>query len=126
MVTVMVGIVHVLQRILLVWSYRWYRLVTPTALRDSIDWVVGPDEIASMTFFSSSALPNAHSVVLTAKGFYAHGYDTVIAPSPFAKLKRVVLGPIILAANIVITVLTAGASTAVVAGGKAGACGHTR
>jgi hypothetical protein len=70
---------------------------TPARLRDSIDWVVGPDEIASMNHFISRALPNAHSVVLAAKGFYSHGYDTVIAPSRWANLQRVVLGPIILA-----------------------------
>lgn len=68
-------VVFTFQKLILIVSYWWFRLVTPRHLRDSISWVVGPTDVASMTLFLSKAIPRSYSVALRQNPFYNTHYD---------------------------------------------------
>lgn len=90
--------IHLLQRVLLVCSYWLYRLLSRHGGK-TIAWVVGVDEIASMAFHIACAIPNSHSVALSAHKYYGFRYDTELRPAPsptLALFTRAVAGPIIL------------------------------
>src|SRR5690606_18670199 len=72
-------VVHGLQRVLLVISYWWHRLFGRRSQRDTIDWVVGPHEVASMVQLITRATPQAFSVLLRPNRYYsAAQYDLTL------------------------------------------------
>ena len=90
---------------MLVCSYWFYRLMTPRAKRDSIDWVVGAVETASMIHQIADALESAKSVNLTSSLYYRFRYDydhdhdhdqLTSAGRRFVFLRMTVLRPILL------------------------------
>lgn len=64
-----------MQKILLVGSYWWYRMFLPKSDRDSVDWVVGPVDIASVVQQFDSALANSVSVNFAPQHLYNFSYD---------------------------------------------------
>ena len=70
-----VRLVFVVQKMLLVVSHWWFRLVTPQQSKDTISWVVGPREVASMNLFLAKAIPRSYSVSLTSNTYYFEHYD---------------------------------------------------
>jgi hypothetical protein len=91
---------HLLQRGLLHLAWGWFTVTTRRAHRNSIDWVVGTDEVASMIHNISSALPNAESVSLSTHPFYTFQYDHELRQggSPRIRaLRRIVVAPVMLA-----------------------------
>ena len=90
---------------MLVCSYWFYRLVTPRAKRDSIDWVVGPMELASMVYQIARALPNNYSVSFSDSAFYAFKYDYMYKPKLSARHRvwqKLFFGPLLLGRLIVL------------------------
>lgn len=67
--------VFLAQKLLLVVSYWFHRLTMPASARGSIDWVVGPDELASVVFHVRRSLPGSYSVCFTQDGAYDFDYD---------------------------------------------------
>ncbi len=88
------------QRVLLTVTFYWFRLVTPSRKRRSIDWVVGPDETASVVHQISSAVPRTYSVCFTARDSYDFNYD--YRPSALRSKRgrawyRAVVAPVLMA-----------------------------
>jgi hypothetical protein len=93
---VLTRLAHRTQRILLTASYWWYRLLDPRSQRDSIDWVVGPHEVASMVKFITRATPNSFSVLLHTNRYYpAADYDKTL-PDGLGRVRIALAGPVIL------------------------------
>ena len=80
---------QIFQRILLVLSYWACRVVIPRQRKDSIDWVVEPDDIASMSFFISNAVAHSRYVVIRPNQYYLHSRCNT-------KFTNTVRGPLIL------------------------------
>lgn len=89
--------IHAAQRILLWLSYYGHRWLGPRKWRDSIDWVVGPHEVASMTHFISSAVPNSLTVVLRPNRFYDNDYDITLG-NRYSTAKRLLKGALMIGA----------------------------
>jgi hypothetical protein len=90
-----VRVVFAAQKLILIGSYWWFRLTTPQALRNSISWVVGPTEVASMTLFLSRAIPGSYSVALRQNPFYSTRYDFGDAQLPKRTFLRWIALPIL-------------------------------
>lgn len=88
------------QRILLVAAFQWYRVFDRRSRRDSIDWVVGADELASLVHQIRQALPGSYSVSFTQDGTYQLDYDYSYreASSPRRRAwRKLLFGPVVLA-----------------------------
>lgn len=95
----MLRLIVFVQRFLLRLSYAWYRLATPASKRESIDWVVGVNELASMVYQVSRALPGSYSVSLARGGAYNFDYDVMYrrGASASANARRaLIIGPLVL------------------------------
>lgn len=86
------------QRVLLRLSYRFHRLLTPRALRASIDWIVGPDELASCLAQIRAAVPGTYAVSFLHEATYDARYDygPLQGGPRWRALRRLVVGPILL------------------------------
>lgn len=94
----MVTLLALGQRALLILSYHLHRLLTPRALRGSIDWVVGPDELASCLHQIRSAVPGTFAVSFLNEVAYDARYDVgPLRGSPRRRaLTRLIVGPVLL------------------------------
>lgn len=98
--SVRVRMLHLLQRVLLHTAWAWFAVTTRRRDRDSIDWVVGTDEVASMIHNITQALPRAESVCLAPHPFYSFRYDHELRDggSPRMRaLRRMLVAPVMLA-----------------------------
>jgi hypothetical protein len=87
-----------LQRVLLVVARSWYAMVDRRQ-RDSVRWVVGPEEIASMVRQVSEVVPGSVSVSLSRHAFYEVSYTFSLRREGVGildVLERVLKPPIIL------------------------------
>ncbi len=92
-------IVQACQRTALRMSYWAHRLTTGRSRRDSISWVVGPDDVASMVVQIASAISNSYSVSFSQNPSYAYAYDHrchTRDSSPLRWIERIFVGPILL------------------------------
>ncbi len=89
----------VAQKVLLAMSFWYHRVVTPRSRRDSIDWVVGPVELASMVHQIALSLPRSVSVAFLGSRYYSYSYD-YSPPQKMGKRMRLwhklVFGPLLL------------------------------
>jgi hypothetical protein len=96
--------VFAIQKILLISSYWTHRLFGRRSRRDSIDWVVGPTETASMVHQIAEAVPRSFSVCFGASTFYAFRYDYMDKPITSKRLRswhKLLVGPLLLGRLIV-------------------------
>lgn len=87
------------QKVLLIASYWYHRFFMPRAKKRSVDWVVGPDELASMVYQIARSLPGSFSVSFTQDNAYEFEYDYGYRQqsSPRARaLTKLVTGPLLL------------------------------
>jgi hypothetical protein len=87
------------QKVLLVASYWFHRLVPPRREPTTIDWVVGPDELASMVFQIRQALPRGYSVCFTQDSAYDLDYDYRYRLESSVRRRtwrKLILGPLLL------------------------------
>ncbi|MEO6942471.1 MAG: glycosyltransferase [Terrimesophilobacter sp.] len=87
------------QRTNLVIAYWWYRAFDRRDARNSIDWVVGCDELASMVYQIGHAIPRSFTVSFTQDGAYDltydYGYRKGTSPRRRARWK-LLIGPFLL------------------------------
>ncbi|MBN9606115.1 MAG: hypothetical protein J0G30_05845 [Actinomycetales bacterium] len=86
--SVFAGVDPLVQRLALRVSTAWHR----RRRLPSVDWVVGPVEVAGLAHAMRSLIPSTESDLMYAHPFYAHTYDW-IAPNRRTHLGRVVRGP---------------------------------
>lgn len=67
--------VFLAQKLLLSASYWFHRLTIRATDRGSVDWVVGPDELASVVFHIRRSLPSSFSVSFMKESIYDFEYD---------------------------------------------------
>lgn len=91
----MVRMLAIGQRLLLLLSYAVHRLTTRRHHRESIDWVVGPDELASCLAQIRAAVPGTYSVSFLREQAYDVHYDVgPLRGTPRVRaIKRLFLGP---------------------------------
>ncbi len=92
-------IVAVFQRALLVASYNANLLIRRRLRSESISWVVGPDECASMVLQLSRAIPGSYSVNFTEEFVYATNYNyrfRTRVDSRWRWAERIIAGPLLL------------------------------
>ena len=93
-------VVFLLQKALLMCSFGFFRFFNSKGgRRRTIDWVVGTNEIASVLFRISQALPRSYSVSFTSGDAYNFSYDYRLATggTPRARaIRRLIVGPVLL------------------------------
>lgn len=97
----LIPILFAVQKVLLVFGYWCFRVSARRHVAaPSISWVVGPNEIASMVYNVSKAIPGSHSVSLSANSYYNYEYDSTVRVKGMSRLaaaSRIVRTPLLLA-----------------------------
>lgn len=91
-------IVFILQRVLLVLSYWFFRCCIRRS-KNNISWVVGVIEIAATIKYISSSIPDSYSVCLFHNKYYDFKYNFLIKGSKskyWDFVKGIVIGPLLL------------------------------